>query len=106
MNFDEVDRATIPTAQRSPSKPRWPSGKVSILEPDLPGSKSDSTEDPSSIWAWCMLNLISCVKCPPFGVVRKFREGCPLRCGPGHLHTAQNDEVRPETVSVCFKTGC
>nr|GBM30371.1 hypothetical protein AVEN_269452-1 [Araneus ventricosus] len=77
----------LPTFLWNVRRPRWPSGKVPALEPE--GSKPDSTEDLS-----CTLNQTQGVKRPPAGVVRKFGEGCQLRC---RLYTViQNYEVRPK----------
>ncbi|GBM75711.1 hypothetical protein AVEN_36105-1 [Araneus ventricosus] len=39
----------------------------------VPGSKPDSTEDPSFMWAWCTLNRTSWLKHPPTGVVSRTR---------------------------------
>ncbi|GBM69915.1 hypothetical protein AVEN_96430-1, partial [Araneus ventricosus] len=41
----------------------------------IPGSKADSTEDSPCKRIWCKLDLTSCVKHPPAGVVRKLGEG-------------------------------
>ncbi|GBL91671.1 hypothetical protein AVEN_71325-1 [Araneus ventricosus] len=57
--------------------PRWPECKVSALEPRFPSSKPDSTNDPSCMWVWCMLNLTSRVKLPSAGVAWKLEEGEP-----------------------------
>ncbi|GBL78976.1 hypothetical protein AVEN_48939-1 [Araneus ventricosus] len=59
-------------------------GKASTLGPE--GSRFEtliteggngfegSTEDPTCMWSWCMLNPTSCVKLPPTGEVLKFDE--------------------------------
>ncbi|GBM64437.1 hypothetical protein AVEN_96963-1 [Araneus ventricosus] len=39
-----------------------------------PGSKPDSIEDSPYMWACCTLNHTQGAKCPPVGVVRKFRK--------------------------------
>ncbi|GBM30168.1 hypothetical protein AVEN_134212-1 [Araneus ventricosus] len=58
--------------------PRWPSGKVSVLGRRIPGSKSDSTEDPSCMG---LLHAKSYVvaKRPPVYVAWKSGEGVPAR---------------------------
>ncbi|GBL95958.1 hypothetical protein AVEN_227175-1 [Araneus ventricosus] len=43
--------------------------------PGVPVTKPNSSKDPSCTWAWCTLNLTSCVKPSPVSVVRKFVEG-------------------------------
>ncbi|GBN35686.1 hypothetical protein AVEN_236260-1 [Araneus ventricosus] len=49
------------------------------------GSKPDSAEYPSCMWAWCTLNLTSWVKRPPAVVVQNFGGGWQHRYRPRHL---------------------
>ncbi|GBL76238.1 hypothetical protein AVEN_234502-1 [Araneus ventricosus] len=44
-----------------------------------PSSKHDSTEDRRCMWTCCTLNHTQGTKCPPGGVVRKFKEGVPAQ---------------------------
>ncbi|GBM08332.1 hypothetical protein AVEN_101455-1 [Araneus ventricosus] len=60
-------------------RPRWANGKVSALQPE--GSRLETRFHRRSVvfWASCTLNLTSCVKRPPSGVVRKSGEGKPAQ---------------------------
>ncbi|GBN71811.1 hypothetical protein AVEN_243870-1 [Araneus ventricosus] len=69
------------------------------------GTKSDSTEDTACMWARCKLKLMSWVKRPPSGVVRKFGEGVHFMSRPRHLTAVQNDEVRPQIALVLLQNG-
>ncbi|GBN23833.1 hypothetical protein AVEN_267270-1 [Araneus ventricosus] len=45
----------------------------------VPGSKADSTEDPSCMRSCCTLNHTKLAKRPPAGVVWKFGQGVPAQ---------------------------
>ncbi|GBL77041.1 hypothetical protein AVEN_12692-1 [Araneus ventricosus] len=71
----------------------------------VPGSIPDSNENPPCMWVWCTLNLTSWAKSPPAAVVRRFGEGCQLRCRPLDLTKVQNYEVRPKIALVLLQNG-
>ncbi|GBM98020.1 hypothetical protein AVEN_87366-1 [Araneus ventricosus] len=54
-------------------RPRWV--RFRLRGQKAPGSKHDSTKDPSCMWTCCTLNLTSWIKCPHACVVRKFGKG-------------------------------
>ncbi|GBM36974.1 hypothetical protein AVEN_161709-1, partial [Araneus ventricosus] len=57
-------------------------------------SKPDSSEDPPSMWARCMLNHTCRVKRPPAGVVRNFGKGVATQVSLSSTEAVQNDKVR------------
>ncbi|GBN28492.1 hypothetical protein AVEN_199192-1 [Araneus ventricosus] len=50
-------------------RPQWPNDKVPLRDRRVRASKPDFAEDTPCIWANCLINLISCAKRPPAGVV-------------------------------------
>ncbi|GBM30999.1 hypothetical protein AVEN_69238-1 [Araneus ventricosus] len=55
-----------------------------LWDRSVPSLKPGSTEDLSCMWACCLLNHMQGAKRLIAGVVRKFGEGCHLRCRPHH----------------------
>ncbi|GBL96376.1 hypothetical protein AVEN_43698-1 [Araneus ventricosus] len=70
----------------------------------VPGSKSDSSEDPPLMGS-LHGKLYVVAKCRPVGVVRKFGEGCQLRCRPRHLTEFENYKVSPKIALVFLQNG-
>ncbi|GBM03066.1 hypothetical protein AVEN_14572-1 [Araneus ventricosus] len=70
---------------------RWPSGRSRFRILRVPGSKPDSTEDPSCLWAWCML-ILTWVKFPSDSVEPKFGE----EGATSSSDRVQNYEIRPK----------
>ncbi|GBM92123.1 hypothetical protein AVEN_249356-1 [Araneus ventricosus] len=65
---------------------------VSLRDRRVPGSKPDSTKNPSCMWVWCALNLTLGVS-PLVGLSSSEREYC-LTCLSRRLNRVQNEEVR------------
>ncbi|GBN67162.1 hypothetical protein AVEN_217568-1 [Araneus ventricosus] len=81
---------------------RWPSGKESTAKLEVPGSKPDSTEDPS-----CMGPVASQVirrrsSVLPLVWCGRLERGA-LRCRPRHMIEVQNDEVRRKEPLCCLE---
>ncbi|GBM16469.1 hypothetical protein AVEN_94954-1 [Araneus ventricosus] len=72
--------------------PRWPSGKVSALEPE--GSRPDSTEDPPCMGPIARQIIRSGQTPSRWCGVEAWRGGRQPRCRPRHLTEVQNYEVQ------------